>query len=151
MTNTIGFWVGGKSHWTAKWLAAYLAIKHYFYNCPGTIPCLPKMLCWWADCLETSKHSPQKLFLNIKIHHNISVVVFLFFLTSLIIQFCIMVSRTSPPHIWQFHSICQNKLALWVVEIYFLWKQQMCQYWTGAKSWFIGLFSWVSDPMGRSL
>lgn len=55
-----------------------------------------------------------------------------------------------PPSIWQLRSICQNKLALWVVEIYFLWKQQMCQYWTEASTWFIGLFSWAPDPTGRS-
>lgn len=69
------------------------------------------------------KCSSEELFeliFNIQILPNITVVTF-YFLTSLIILFCIIISRTypEPSHIWQHHSTCQNKLALWVVEIYF--------------------------------
>lgn len=72
---------------------------------------------------EIFKCSPEELFKNTHIYHNITVVTFpLFNIFNYTLLHYGFQDLPNPPHIWQLHSICQNKLALWVVEIYFFMK-----------------------------
>lgn len=69
------------------------------------------------------KCSPEELLFNIQTHRNSTEVTFLLFnifrCTTLHYGFQ---GLLQPPHIWQLPSICRNKLALWVVDIYFFMK-----------------------------
>lgn len=96
------------------------------------------------------KHSLEELFLNIQLHRNITAVTFVFFniFNYTILHYSFQDSPT-PSYLATPQHLSKQISTLGGRNIFFM-KAANVSVLDRAETWFIGLFSRISDPIGRS-